>query len=98
MFTITYEGGRCTSAPFDKTIFHGMDNTIVLVISYHTDVTTCNDTKYVTACVAACRYISKTIERDVYPCGFSDYHEAPDSIAITLHIQFHEFIDLEPTY
>lgn len=81
MFQIIYEHGVCKSAPFDKTIFNGMNNTIVRVISDNTD--------YVTTCTAISSYISKTIGESVYPHGTSDYKEAPNSLEITLQISFH---------
>lgn len=81
MFKINFEHGVCTSAPFDETIFYGLDNTIVHVISDNTD--------YELTCVEVCSYVSKDIGKVVYPCGTHYYHEGIDGIELELCIQFH---------
>lgn len=81
MFKINFEHGVCTSAPFDETIFYGLDNTIVRVISDETD--------YVATCVAVSSYVSKVIGKVVYPSGTHYYREGTDEIEMKLCIQFH---------
>lgn len=81
MIEINFVHGRCSSVPFDKKIFDGLDNTVVHVIS--------DETNYKTTCVAICSYISKTVRQKVFPCGVLDYEETPDLIKMTLHVRFY---------
>lgn len=82
MKTITFKDGKCTSDPFDKTIFNGMDNTIVHIISDN------HDEKDVA--VAVCCYLSEVIGESIYPAGSLSPHKTTrTSIEGYLQIYFH---------
>lgn len=80
MKTITFKDGKCTSDPIDKSIFNGMNSTIVHVISDNTD--------YNATCGTVCRYIGEAIGEAISSSPGGEYHDSGNSLEITLQIHF----------
>lgn len=82
MKTITFKDGKCTSALIDKSVFNGMSNTIIHIVSDNPDDRV--------VCTAVCSYLSQIIGENIYPDGsLFDFRETSTLVEAYLQISFH---------